>query len=251
MTTLRIMRENGIFFTIQGEGPLTGQASVFVRFAGCNLRCVWCDTPESLPEYDVKNKHFLKVVSDNVREVEVLDLYKEVMQLSQGVRVVITGGEPWLQHEGLLELYKLLTIEGGLQVTVETNGEFDIEKLSENRYPRKIPCTFSPKVSRFGKVTSEHIAKQISFLGSGNSAVKIVVASEDECWKAINFIRNVKLFISKPSISDSTWFGLQIEDSWLKAGWIKNLGNRMRLYYALGEHNIHLRVQEHKVLGVE
>lgn len=255
---------DGIFLTIQGEGPDVGKAAVFFRTAGCNLRCTWCDTPDSLPEFDVKARNFLPVVSDNV----------EVMTPSQAVhrinlvggyttvptRVVITGGEPWLQAEGLLLLCNLL-IDQGTQVSIETNCEIDIlaavHYVTEMACHAQLKCVFSPKLARLraGKLTAQTVINNIGALKAGNAAIKLVVSSIEECWQAIAFIKLIQA--AKPDMdwtnpkSDRTWYGLQIEDSWLKAGWISNLGMRMQLVYALAAADIRLCVQEHKVLNID
>lgn len=75
---------HSIFYTIQGEGPFAGQPAIFLRLAGCNLRCVWCDT-----EFD-----------DNAEEVTAVDLIAKLrgVMLSENCNfIVITGGEPMLQ----------------------------------------------------------------------------------------------------------------------------------------------------------
>ncbi len=71
-----------IFHSIQGEGVLTGVASVFVRVSGCNLRCTWCDTPYASwsPE------------GDELSLEQIIDAVKQY-----GCRyVVLTGGEPMI-----------------------------------------------------------------------------------------------------------------------------------------------------------
>jgi 7-carboxy-7-deazaguanine synthase len=100
------MKISEIFFSIQGEGMLTGVPSVFVRTSGCNLRCVWCDTPYTSWTPDGKE------MSVN----EVLACVREY----PAQYAVVTGGEPMIAP-GVIELTE--GIRGlGLHITVETAG---------------------------------------------------------------------------------------------------------------------------------
>ena len=95
-----------IFYSIQGEGMLTGVPSVFVRVSGCNLRCVWCDTPYT--SWNPEGREMTPAeIADQVRA------YK-------ASHAVLTGGEPMIFPESI-ELTRLLT-EAGLHITVETAG---------------------------------------------------------------------------------------------------------------------------------
>tara|TARA_R100000808_G_scaffold6960_1_gene20337 strand:- start:2395 stop:3075 length:681 start_codon:yes stop_codon:yes gene_type:complete len=92
-----------IWKTIQGEGPLAGCPSVFIRLAGCNLRCPWCDT-----DYTSNRKLW--------RASEVVELVRAIRP--SGL-VVLTGGEPFRQDIGpLIELL----LEAGYEIQIETNG---------------------------------------------------------------------------------------------------------------------------------
>ena len=95
------MKVNEIFYSLQGEGHYTGTPAVFVRFAGCNLRCWFCDTD------------FEK--SDEMSEDEIVEA---VLQYPTRY-VVITGGEPTLQITASL-CDKLHA--HGLYLMMETNG---------------------------------------------------------------------------------------------------------------------------------
>jgi organic radical activating enzyme len=100
---------HSIFYTIQGEGPFCGQPAVFIRLAGCNLQCPWCDT-------DYTSSRALltpnQIIADTL--VEPWSSNTEIKPL-----VVITGGEPFRQNLG--PLLKLL-YELGYRVQIETNG---------------------------------------------------------------------------------------------------------------------------------
>lgn len=96
-----------VFYSLQGEGARVGKPAVFVRFAGCNLSCEWCDTDHSAMQ--------------TLRPAEVLAACNEC---SRGVRsadpyVVLTGGEP-LIHDLLPLLY--LFRKNRWEVGLETNG---------------------------------------------------------------------------------------------------------------------------------
>jgi len=102
---------NDIFYSLQGEGFYTGTPAVFVRFAGCNLRCDFCDTDFSLKETLTAGQ----IVS------RTLSLLPDTTSSSASYRplLVLTGGEPALQADDSLldSLHK-----AGFYITAETNG---------------------------------------------------------------------------------------------------------------------------------
>ena len=104
------MKVSEIFKSIEGEGIRMGQAAVFVRLHGCNLRCSYCDSM-----YAVEGNDFKTMSVDEV--LAAVEAYRN----ESGVKcVTLTGGEPLL-HSGVEELLTKLS-ESGFLVNVETNG---------------------------------------------------------------------------------------------------------------------------------
>jgi organic radical activating enzyme len=99
------------FESFQGEGPWTGQRCAFVRFSRCNLKCGFCDTPESWDwsRYDPAE------VSERVPVAELASWVRE-REVSM---VVLTGGEPMLQQPAMAALARGVA---PARVQVETNG---------------------------------------------------------------------------------------------------------------------------------
>jgi 7-carboxy-7-deazaguanine synthase len=93
-----------IFSSLQGEGRNQGKPCHFIRFAGCNLRCRWCDTPVS---------------QSGGREMSLESVLEQIP--STPPYVCITGGEPLLQAGDLEELLIALRSRG-IMVDIETNG---------------------------------------------------------------------------------------------------------------------------------
>jgi 7-carboxy-7-deazaguanine synthase len=113
-----------IFHSVQGEGQWAGVPSTFVRVSGCNLRCVWCDTPYASwnPEGDT---------------FTVAEIVYRVLEGGLD-HVVLTGGEPML-FDAIVPLAEGLKALGKT-ITVETAGTID----------RDLPCdlmSISPKLA--------------------------------------------------------------------------------------------------------
>ena len=98
---------NDIFVSIQGEGKYLGQEQCFIRFYGCNLNCDFCDTKL----YDFKE----------YTSGELIDKLKEIIGQKNIKTISITGGEPLLQRDFLLEFLPKLKAEG-FNNYLETNG---------------------------------------------------------------------------------------------------------------------------------
>lgn len=100
------------FLSINGEGKKAGQLAAFIRFAGCNLNCSYCDTlwanqPNTVFEWMTKEEIYERIRSFGV------------------VNVTLTGGEPLLQAD-LYELIEYLVKDEKLCIEIETNGSVDI-----------------------------------------------------------------------------------------------------------------------------
>lgn len=116
--------------TIQGEGKLVGIPALFVRTAGCNLRCMWslpngevslCDTP--FASFDTRGEK--RVPVETVKNIILNNLGKMN-------HLVISGGEPFIQAESLSALITELKQERNIHISVETNGTLFNEELVSN-----------------------------------------------------------------------------------------------------------------------
>jgi 7-carboxy-7-deazaguanine synthase len=110
-----------IFYSVQGEGTWTGTPAVFVRLAGCNLNCRFCDT-----DYSVKS---FASVAEIVAMVRALG--------DDCPMVVLTGGEPFAQAESSALIDALRA--DGRRVHVESNGSIPVA------LPDDVWLTVSPK----------------------------------------------------------------------------------------------------------
>ncbi len=126
-----------VFYSIQGEGELTGVPSVFVRSSGCNLRCTWCDTPYA--SWNPEGEHR-----------SVPQIMAEVDSHPMARHVVLTGGEPMIAPD-LRALAGELR-KAGRHITIETAATIA---------PGGIDCdlaSLSPKLLNSAPDGREHAA---------------------------------------------------------------------------------------------
>jgi len=163
------MRVNEIFGpTLQGEGPSAGTQAAFLRLAGCNLDCVWCDTAYAWDwsRFDVAEEMHAMPVED------VRDALRDI----GAPLVVITGGEPMLQQRAISVLSREMSFSYAIEI--ETNGTISpIDDLWA-----EVSFNVSPKLRNsgveYGRRIKPHVLRE---LGQTESAIlKPVVSSVDE-----------------------------------------------------------------------
>lgn len=108
--TFRVVEQ---FISINGEGRRAGQLALFIRFAGCNLNCEYCDTKWA-NETDV-----------SCQEYTIEELY-QIIKESKVKNVTLTGGEPFIQPN-MDKLLEKLRTDSSLRIEIETNGSVDIQ----------------------------------------------------------------------------------------------------------------------------
>lgn len=147
-----------IFDSIDGEGKRTGYMAVFLRLAGCNLRCSYCDTAYSLTLEDTE---------EALTEEEVLSRIRAY----PWKRVTMTGGEPMLHP--LHHLCEVLG-EEGYDINIETNGAVPLWR----ERPEGVFYTMDFKCS--GSGMKSYMNLDNFKLLTGKDVLKFVVSSEED-----------------------------------------------------------------------
>ncbi len=156
-----------IFKSVQGESSFAGRPCIFVRLAGCNLRCSWCDS-----EYTFTGGYKLS-------EDEVV---AEVAKLAPVKLVEITGGEPLLQERELVPLMERLLGEG-YELMIETSGERPVENVPKAVHKIvDVKCPGSGEAGRFRMTNLDSLTER--------DELKFVISNRDDYEFAREFIRD-------------------------------------------------------------
>lgn len=192
-----------IYSAIQGEGPLIGVRQIFVRFSVCDLRCVWCDTPESL----IKNEFCIVEESISSRKFQKIenpinksDLLSFIRQLSPDSHhsISLTGGEPLLQSAFLNNFLPLIKKTFSLPIYLETGGHRPkelnkiINLLDYISMDFKLPSSANTEV--LWDKHKEFLEVSLKAKHLQNMWIKIVITKNtlfDELIYSVNLIKSV------------------------------------------------------------
>ncbi len=155
-----------IYKSIQGESSFAGVPCIFVRLAGCNLRCSWCDS-----EYTFTGGY--KLTEDEV--------VAAVEKLAPVKLVEFTGGEPLLQERELIPLMHRL-LASGYELMIETSGERPLDRV-----PREVHKIVDVKCPASGEAGSFRLSSLDCL--TLRDEVKFVIASRADYEFARGFMR--------------------------------------------------------------
>jgi 7-carboxy-7-deazaguanine synthase len=194
------MRVTEIFFSIQGEGTRAGRPCVFVRFTGCDLRCGYCDTAYAFHGgAEMSREEILATVARHPSHF-----------------VMLTGGEPMLQHD-LPALAEAL-VGRGYEVAVETHGQRPLDAL-----PPSVVRIVDVKTPGSGETTTD-----FAYLDRlmPHDEVKFVVCSRDDFAWSEAVVRRHRLEGRTHVLFSPAWGQVEAKDL---ARWLLESGLDARL----------------------
>lgn len=195
---MRIAKQNGtpeIFYTIQGEGRNIGEPAIFLRTSECNLQCVWCDTPytwnfDGTPYIHEEYKKYKREDEQTIITVgEAIDLVTQ----EQHNHLVVSGGEPMLQQQDILELAQGLKAENPTyRVDIETNGTV----MPSDELIQAIDLfSVSPKMDNSGNSPEKRYRPNViqKFAETENADFKFVVQSQIDVPEILSMFNTHKI----------------------------------------------------------
>lgn len=163
------------FISINGEGVRSGELSLFIRFAICNLECTYCDTKwanGSDAPYKLMTKE---------------DLLRLILE-SEVDNVTLTGGEPLLQYD-FLALLSYITENCDKTIEIESNGSLDIKALKALSNPPLL--TMDYKLPSSG-MEDKMLLTNLQYL-TDSDTIKFVAGSKDDLNKTKEIIDSFSL----------------------------------------------------------
>jgi len=165
-----------IFYSIQGEGNWTGLPNIFIRSAGCNLRCSFCDT---------------KYAYNPNQEMPISKIVKFINRYNCKY-ITITGGEPLIQKD----IYSLIDVllNKGYEICLETNGSIEIDNLIDKE-SLMISLDIKCPSSNMNEKMNFNNLKKIGF----NDQLKFIICDKTD----YNYAKNI---LKKYNIKSSIYF---------------------------------------------
>lgn len=241
---LPLIRSNGqdlsvvsVFETLQGEGPLAGRAATFVRFAGCHLRCWFCDT-----DFSTGAKVWRKD-----------DLMREIMSLHPRL-VVLTGGEPMRQN--ILPLAYALWLDQ-YEVQIETAGNFWFQ--DDNFTPEDLRDALTPPGPNISIVVSPKGPTVHELIAQHACAWKYIIPpdpsmiSEFDGLPVVNYQNNDPTArrhrLARPNLDRMAEHRVYVQPMDHPDKVVRD-ASLERCLEAVREYGYTLSLQQHKILGV-
>ena len=156
-----------LYKSVQGESSFTGLPCIFVRFAGCNLRCAWCDSEYTFGGGKPSSQ------DEVIAQIEALAPCK---------LVEFTGGEPMLQAKELLPLMDVL-LERGYRLMIETSGERPLELV-----PKVVHKIVDVKCPGAGSAAGSFRMSNLEAL-TERDEVKFVLSGREDYEFALEFMK--------------------------------------------------------------
>jgi len=198
---------NEIFYSLQGEGRLTGLPTVFIRTGRCNLRCSYCDTTDAYETgVELSIDSILHTLTDYTCS-----------------HVCVTGGEPMLQPDLIELLYNLR--DRKYECSIETNGSLDISPILNIKFPL-ISCDIKcPSSGMSEKMDLENIKRL-----RPQDQLKFIIKDKTDFSFAIRTLKNTT--IECPVYVQPVWG----QDIQMIASWI--LEEHLPIRLGLQQHKI-------------
>jgi 7-carboxy-7-deazaguanine synthase len=196
------------FTSLLGESTLAGLPAFFIRLAGCNLRCRYCDTTYAYEGGEAKS----------------LESLVEAARESSTRLVLVTGGEPLFQKGTRMLIDRL--IEARLEVLLETNGSLPIQEV--NSQVRRIVDVKCP-----GSGMSGHNLWANLEILTPRDEVKFVICDQDDFTWALEVAQRYRLTGRLPVLISPVFGAISLPEV---AGWIVKSGHPLRLNLQLHKY---------------
>lgn len=179
-----------IFKSIDGEGKRTGQPATFVRLAGCNLRCSYCDTKYS---FDISQ----------ATEMRIDEIINKCVEFGYH-NVTLTGGEPLMYKDSEFLIYALC--RKGFRVNIETNGSIDLYDLIWERTIQGLNFFFTVDYkTKYSGMNALMNKAAFEYLEPDKDIVKCVVANKEDMDDVLQYLDSFE--VKKFNIWFSPVFG--------------------------------------------